>query len=78
MTLRDLVEISGVIVEGNVTIRHWDEEMEDNVVHMQGTVMDGIFPDIDDAVMDAELKYMFVLDGALVFEIEAPEKELGR
>ena len=77
MTIRDMIE-DGVVIQGDIIIRHWDEELEENVTHVKEDVMDGIYSDIDDAVLDAELKYMFIENGYLTFEIEAPEKELDR
>jgi len=77
VTIRDMIE-DGVVIQGDIIIRHWDEELEENVTHVKEDVMDGIYSDIDDAVLDAELKYMFIENGYLTFEIEAPEKELDR
>lgn len=78
MTIQDMID-EGVVIQGEVVIKSWVDEKEDYEVFLEREIHDTLFPkDLPEEVLNAEVKFLYPVDGQLVFEIEDPELGLER
>lgn len=77
MTIRDLLE-RGIRIQGAFQIKKWDDTEETYIMLSEGSQFEFESCDIEDEVLDMEIKYMYALPTAegsawTVFEVGEEE-----
>ena len=74
MTIRDLIE-QGIRMQGAFQIKKWDDTKETYIILTEGSMFDEEYYDIEEHILDMEIKYMYAIPTSecsahIVFEVE--------